>query len=65
MKQRRSPPIRLEINFNPLVRSHDGHVFQNAVDLQPVALQMQRNELVAGVVNLQAIARTGGDASIA
>jgi len=64
MKQRRSPPIRLEINFNPLVRPHDGHVFQNTVDLQPVALQMQRNEFVAGVVNLQTIARTRGDAKL-
>ena len=61
IKQRRSAPIRHEINFNPLVRSHDRHVLQSALYLQPVPLQMQRNDLVARVVNLQSIASTRSD----
>ncbi len=61
IKQRLSPPIRHEINFNPLVRSHDRPVLQSALYLQPMPLQMQRNDLIARVVNLQSIARARSD----
>jgi len=53
-----------EVNFQLLMRTDSHHVFENSGgrcaghlhDLQPMALQMQREDLVTGVADPQPVA---------